>query len=111
MSHNAWPELPVATLAFPAAYLPTLIALCRLYVPDATVWAYGSRVTGTPGPMSDLDLVVRHRDDPQQRVAGAALLAQALSDSTIPIPIDVRQWAGFPALFHDEILRGYVVLV
>ena len=78
---------------------------------DATVWAYGSRVTGTPGPMSDLDLVVRHRDDPLQRVAGVALLAQALSDSTIPIPIDVRQWAGLPAAFHDEILRGYVVLV
>ena len=79
------------TLDFPSRHLPALVAMCQLHLPQATVWAYGSRVTGTPGPMSDLDLVVRHHIDPQHVVAGVPLLAQALSDSLIPISIDVPQ--------------------
>jgi predicted nucleotidyltransferase len=103
--------MTLLTLEFPSQYLPELVALCQLHVPQATVWAYGSRVTGIPGPMSDLDLVVRNHIDPQHVVAGVPLLAQALSDSLIPIPIDVHQWATLPADFQNQILQGYVVLI
>jgi predicted nucleotidyltransferase len=61
--------------------------------------------------MSDLDLVVRHHIDPQHVVAGVPLLAQALADSLIPIPIDVHQWATLPEDFQNQILEGYVVLI
>ena len=46
-------------LELPLRYRRELEALLREHVPDAEVWAYGSRVTGESHPASDLDLVLR----------------------------------------------------
>lgn len=91
--------------------LDRIVALCQLFLPEATVWAYGSRVNGSARPMSDLDLVVRHRTDPERRLSDVALLAQAISDSTIAIPVDIRQWATLPPHFRAEISRTAVVVL
>ena len=83
--------------------------LLRAHVPHCDVWAYGSRVTGENHEASDLDLVLRA---PSLEPVGPALsaLRAALSESNVPIVVEVRDWARLPQSFHDEIERQYVGL-
>ena len=46
-------------LSLPPSYRRMVEDLLREHVPDAEVWAYGSRVNGQSHEASDLDLVVR----------------------------------------------------
>ena len=85
-------------------------SILRLYVPDVAVWAYGSRVRGDCYDGSDLDLVLRGpglRKIPAPRVSA---LRRAFSDSTIPIIVEVRDWATLPSVFRREIERMHTVL-
>ena len=87
-----------------------LADLLRLHVPDAEVWAYGSRVTGGSHDASDLDIVLRgpgHNRIPVRRLSE---LMDALSESNIPFIVDVRDWSRLPDAFRREIERNYVVL-
>ena len=47
------------TLHLPEKYASQVRALLRQYIPEAEVWAYGSRVRGDHYDASDLDLVAR----------------------------------------------------
>lgn len=64
------PPLDPARLQLAAPYLVQLQQLLARHVPEAEVWAYGSRVTGGAHEGSDLDLVLRDARDPAQAVAG-----------------------------------------
>ena len=46
-------------LELPLRYRRELESMLREHVPEAEVWAYGSRVSGESHPASDLDLVLR----------------------------------------------------
>ena len=46
-------------LDLPRRYRERLQELLKDHVPDAEVWAYGSRVNGESHEASDLDLVIR----------------------------------------------------
>ena len=46
-------------LDYPLRYREQLEALLREHVPDAEVWAYGSRVNGRSYKASGLDLMLR----------------------------------------------------
>ena len=84
--------------------------LGRLLPPEAEVWAYGSRVTGEAHEASDLDLVVRGpnlRPLPAQRIS---LLRTVLTDSNLPLLVDIHDWATLPVSFHERILARYEVL-
>lgn len=74
------------------------------------VWAYGSRVAGTAHTGSDLDLVVRSID--LQPLPGHTFLElkDKIQDSTIPILVELRDWAMLPESFHKNILKQYEVL-
>ena len=84
--------------------------LLRKHVPDAEVWAYGSRVNGQSHDGSDLDLVVH---SPSLEALGAEFLdlIEAFQESRIPILVQVHDWARLPEGFHHEIERDHVVLV
>ena len=71
-------------LHLPQRYRRILEALLREHVPDAEVWAYGSRVTGESHDGCDLDLVVR---GPELKPLGDAFfqLLEAIEKSNIPI--------------------------
>ena len=58
-------------LHLPQRYRRILEALLREHVPDAEVWAYGSRITGESHEGSDLDLVAR---GPELKPLGRRLL-------------------------------------
>lgn len=92
-------------------WLESVRKLLAVHLPDAEVWAYGSRVQGTSHDASDLDLVVRNPVDPSKPQPNLSLLKQALSDSNLPILVDVLDWALIPESFRNEILRGGKVVV
>ena len=88
-----------------------LKALLRTYVPEAEVWAYGSRVKGSNHAGSDLDLVVRNivaLDVPQR---GIGPLRDAIEDSNIPFLIDLHDWALIPEHFRRQITDRHVVFM
>ena len=96
-------------LALPPRYRRMVEALLREHVPDAEVWAYGSRVNGRSHDGSDLDLVVR---GPALEPLGIEFseLVEAFQESNIPILVQAHDWARLPESFHVEIERGYVVV-
>lgn len=88
-----------------------IASLLRRYVPDAEVWAYGSRVDGRGHDGSDLDLVLRGAAGQALPLGRLAGLAEALRDSNIPFLVEARDWARLPDNFRREIERKHVVLI
>ena len=97
------------TLDFPLRYREQLEALLRQHVPDAEVWAYGSRVNGQSHDGSDLDLALRGLNLEPLGYEYVELV-EALEQSNIPILVQVHDWARLPESFHREIERDYVVV-
>ena len=96
-------------LDLPEQYRRAVEALLREHVPDAEVWAYGSRVNGMSHEGSDLDLVLRAPG--LERLGGGYYdLLEAFQESNIPVLIQAHDWAGLPESFHTEIERNYVVV-
>ncbi len=113
------PELQ--TLYLPDKYLAQVQQLLKAYLPHAEVWAYGSRVNGDHFEASDLDLVARFPETALPASVDTAVLngrstrdlsaiRSALSESNLPIMVQIVDWASMPPAFRDEILAGYVVL-
>ena len=96
-------------LDLPSPYREAVEALLREHVPDAEVWAYGSRVNGMSHPGSDLDLVLRS-PTLEQLGDGYYDLVEAFQESNIPILIQAHDWTRLPESFHREIERDYVVV-
>jgi uncharacterized protein len=92
-------------------WLEIVRRLIAAHIPEAEVWAYGSRVQGTSHDGSDLDLVVRNSDDLSRPQADLSELREALSESNLPILVDILDWARIPESFRREIVRGGVVPV
>lgn len=93
-------------LHLPEKYLALVQGLIKKHLPDAEVWAYGSRVTGQSHEASDLDLVVLNADD----CIKVETFREALRSSNIPILIDVMDWQRIPQSFKDEINRKHIVI-
>lgn len=94
----------------PERYLEMVRALLRQHVPQAEVWAYGSRVGGTGHEASDLDLVVRNPSGQAEETPGLSDLKKAFVESDLPIRVDVMDWARIPESFRREIAREHVVV-
>ena len=69
---------------------------------------FGSRVTGGARRYSDLDLVVVGSSESDGRVLGR--LKEALSESDLPIRVDVLDWHGVSAAFRRVIDENFVVV-
>jgi type I restriction enzyme, S subunit len=77
-------------------------------VPRYEVWAFGSRVTGTTKPYSDLDLaVISDKPLPLNVIGG---LADDFSESDLPWRVDVVDWAATSATFRKIIEQNKVVV-
>jgi predicted nucleotidyltransferase len=74
------------------------------------VWAYGSRVNGSAHDGSDLDLVVRSTDLKPLYYNDYTDLCEKITNSNIPILVELRDWAMLPESFHKNIERQYEVL-
>lgn len=81
--------------------------LINQHLPDNEVWGYGSRVTWTSCPQSDLDLVVFSDREEVGRVWD---LREAFEESNLPFAVDVHIWNDLPESFRKEIECQHVVL-
>lgn len=104
------PRSDLAQLDLSPRHLALLRDILARHVPEAEVWAYGSRVLGTAHEGSDLDLVLRHPDDLGKDVANWPALQEALQASPLPMLVEAHLWNRLPASFHGEIERSYVVV-
>lgn len=99
-----------ASLLLAPRHLQLLQELLQTHVPQAQVWAYGSRVSGGAHEGSDLDLVLRNPVDPAAGCPQTEALREALQDSLLPILVDLHDWAQLPADFRHNIQREHVEL-
>lgn len=84
----------MAKLDLPEHYRHQLVPLLETHVPDAEVWAYGSRVKGRSHDSSDLDLVLRNPADLSKTQMWPLIeLREAIRESNLPILVDVLDWA------------------
>lgn len=99
-----------AVLHLPEPYLEQVRAILRQHLPNAEVWAYGSRVKGDHYDASDLDLVARLPAHQERGFMALADVREAFSDSSLPLIVQIVDWNAIPQAFREEILAGYVVV-
>lgn len=104
------PVIEISRLHLPPTYLRIVQDILRSHLPTAEVWAYGSRVNGDHYDSSDLDLVVRQPNDLTHRQTDLGEVAEAFTESNLPIFVQLVDWASIPAAFQAEIEAGYVVV-
>ena len=83
-------------LHLPSRYLRQVEEILRENMPDAEVWAYGSRVDGTCHGASDLDIVVRGPGLRPIPSVDMQALREAFRESNIPIIVDAHDWSKLP---------------
>jgi uncharacterized protein len=82
-------------------HLEMVRRIVRDHLPEAEVWCFGSRATGKAWRWSDLDLAVSIPGGvPSSRMVD---LKMALSDSDLPIKVDVVDWDSLDPEFRDHI--------
>jgi predicted nucleotidyltransferase len=74
------------------------------------VWAYGSRVNGDAHEGSDLDLVIRNHNLEKFPIEEYLYLKEKIQESTIPIVVELFDWARLPQSFHRNIEARHEVL-
>ena len=100
--------MTIAGIDLSPRHLALVEAILAVHVPGCEVRAYGSRVKGSAGPWSDLDLAVLGQGSLDSRTL--AQLKAAFEESTLLIRVDVLDWRDIPERFREEIGRDYVVL-
>jgi len=78
------------------------------HVPGCEVRVHGSRAKGTARKYSDLDLVVKGNGPVDQQKMDA--LRDALSESDLPIMVDVLDWYAISDGFREMIKKEYEVV-
>lgn len=84
-----------------------VLNLLQKYLPNTTVWAFGSRAKQTSSPKSDLDLVVFATQDQRNQVD---LLREEFEESDLTCRVDLLIWDEVSKAFQTEIMRNYAVL-
>ena len=96
------------TLDVSIEHLKIIQEILKRYMPDHTVWAFGSRVKGTARKTSDLDLCILGSEP--LSFYQLAELQDALSLSSIPYRVDIVDWMSITPEFRKMIQENYVVL-
>ena len=97
----------MSSLKLNKKYLEELKSIFATYIPQEEIWVYGSRVVGDAHEGSDLDIVIRHPDNLDQRQEVLFDIKEAITESNIPILVDVLDWALIPESFRNEIRKNY----
>ncbi len=90
-----------------------LIAIARnSFRTPLEIWIYGSRVMdGNAHDASDLDIVLRSHNLVGIDPAELMQFKKELSESNIPILIQVFDWNNLPENFHKNIMEKHEVLL
>ena len=80
-----------SVIQLPESHVHTIQRILREQVPQAQVFAFGSRVSGTPRKYSDIDLAIAL---PQPLgLRRLRQLKDAFEDSDLPICVDIVDWS------------------
>ena len=85
------------------------VHILKKILPNQEIWAFGSRVTGTSKPFSDLDLVVMSNALISDETFIDA--KNTLAESNLSIKIDLHQWKLLPKLFQEIIEKNHHVFI
>jgi len=85
--------------------LTTVKRILAKHLPECEVRAFGSRVSWTAKPYSDLDLVVLGPKKLSRKVL--TLIKSAFEESAIPITVDVLDWHRISPEFRENIEKEY----
>lgn len=103
--------MPKGILQIKPAHLKKIKQILKTTIPDHEdheVRAFGSRVTGTAKPHSDLDLTIISKQTIP--LGTIALLRQAFSESDLPFKVDIVDWASISPEFREIIEKDSVTL-
>jgi len=89
-------------------YLEIVHTVLKAFVPQYDVWAFGSRVSHRARPFSDLDLAII-ADHPLS-FGQLGDLYDALSESDLPMKVDVLDWACVAESFRNIIRNQYEII-
>jgi len=89
----------------PPQDLTTIKRILAKHVPDCEVRAFGSRVTWTAKPHSDLDLVVVGKEKLSRSLL--SLLKGSFEDSALPVTVDLLDWHRISPEFQKNITKQY----
>lgn len=95
-------------LTLDAHELELVHSILALHVPGAEVRAFGSRVSGTARPYSDLDLLVRDVQPLSLRTIDD--LIDAFQESDLPFRVDVVDWHRTAEPFRNAALAGSEII-
>lgn len=76
---------------------------------ECEVIAYGSRIVGDAHEASDLDLIIKSKNGSPIPKSEFKLISDKIRESSIPIIIDLRDWALVPDYFYKYIEKKNVV--
>lgn len=83
--------------------------ICQEYIPNTTLWAFGSRVHGKGfKPFSDLDLAIKSPTPISIRTLSA--LKHAFSESDLSFKVDIVLWDKIDDGFKQHIQANYEIL-
>ncbi len=89
-------------------HLQYILAQLKLYLPDSTVWIFGSRIKGSNRPASDLDLAVLCDKDTAK--TQLPKLNEAFVESDIPFKIQLLDFNRLPENMQENIKKQYIIL-
>ncbi len=79
------------------------------YLPNTKVVLYGSRARGTKKPYSDIDLCIMSDTPIDSRIMSQ--LKDAMSESYLPVRVDLTDWADTSPSFQQIISADNEVLI
>lgn len=88
--------------------LKIITANLEIFVPDAEVRAFGSRVNGGAKKYSDIDLAIIERE--KISFDRMRLLKEALQNSELPIRVDLVDWHRISDTFKKIIESGFITI-
>jgi len=89
--------------------ISVLVAILNRHIPRKEVWAFGSRVQGNARPFSDLDLAIIE-DEPLSADIKAEL-RYVLSESNLPVKVDIVEWSRLTPSFQKIIQEKHIILI
>lgn len=90
------------------AELAEVCRVLRRFVPDAKVWAFGSRVRGESRPYSDLDLAIEGNQP--LSLEKMADLTAAFDEADLAFKVDLVDWMTVAPSFRRIIEEQRVLL-
>jgi len=101
-------HLTAGAIDLSSQQLQEIRTILSSHVPDITVWAFGSRVTGSARQYSDLDLALITVEP--LLLATKADLVACFSESNLPFKVDLVDWSSTSDNFRKIITANKVVI-